>query len=359
MLEFEVDFVDALIDIDRKLTLKGAPAQAELIIQTKTERGGEVWRSQITVQADEQGQVDLSQVQPLAGSYTETSAMGLWYSQRPEHAAATDVFPESVHHALHTEIEAQCGELTAQTVVTQRLTHANVQRVELNEPQLKGVLFVASAAGARPALLMLKPHSTGVLNEAQAALFAARGYTTLVLDYTQTPSLEATETELEPFRLALQWLRDQTSPKNNFVGVCGDGAGAELAVLLGVRLNSQVSAVIACEPTAPVQSDYPLAVEDSLGPILLASGKLHSSNDYQRAIGQRLQQHGFDYNFQWYNYEGVSAGLSFPHVPTLQHVDSASEALVLAQANRELWYAIIGFLHQAVIEAARPHELNS
>ena len=28
MLEIEVDFVDTLIDIDRKLTVKGAPAQA-------------------------------------------------------------------------------------------------------------------------------------------------------------------------------------------------------------------------------------------------------------------------------------------------------------------------------------------
>lgn len=359
MLEFEVDFADTLIDIDRKLTLKGAPAQAELIIQTKTERAGQVWRSQITVQADADGCVDLTQAVPLAGSYADKSAMGLWYTQRAENAAAVDLFPASVHHALHTEIEAQYAEQKAQTVVTQRLTHATVQRVEVNEPQFKGVLFVPSSSSAKPALLLLKRYSSAPLDEAQAALFAARGYTALALDYEHTPAITVESAALESFRAALQWLRDQTSPKNNFVGVCGYGEGAELAVLLGVKLNTEVSAVIACEPIAATHDSYPLAVEDCLGPILLASGQQHLGSDYQRAIGQRLQKYGFDYNFQWYNYEGVGAGLSFPHVPTLHHVNSSAEALVLAQANKDLWFAIIGFLHQAVIEAASPHQLNS
>ena len=82
--------------------------------------------------------------------------MGLWYTQRAENAAAHAVFPHSVHHALHTEIEVQCGDQVASTVVTQRLTHATVQRVEINEEGVKGVLFVPGSDGAKPAVLLLK-----------------------------------------------------------------------------------------------------------------------------------------------------------------------------------------------------------
>lgn len=358
MLEFEVDFVDALIDIDRKLTLKGAPAQAELVIRTKTERAGHIWRSQITVRADEAGQVDLNKVAPSAGSYTQVQPMGLFYTQLAENAGATDLFSDSMHHAIHTEIEAQYGEQVATTVVTQRLTHSTVQRVEIIEKDIKGVLFVPSSAGAKPAVLVLKKYAAAPLDESQGALYAARGYTALVLDYAATPDVNADRDALAVFQVALAWLRDNTGPKNNFIAVSGYGEGAELAVLLGVHLNAEVSAVIACEPTAAVPASYPLAVENCQAPILLASGQLHSSNAYQQAIGQRLQQHGFDYNFQWYSYEGVAQGLSFPHVPTLHNSESAEQALVLAQANKDLWFAIIGFLHQAVIEAASPAQLN-
>ncbi len=358
MLEFEVDFADALIDIDRKLTVKGAPAQAELVIHTKTERAGHIWRSQITVQADDEGKVDLSKVSPSAGSYTQAQPMGLFYTQLAENASATDLFSDSVHHAIHTEIEAQCGDQVAKTVLTQRLTHSTVQRVEIREQDLKGVLFVPSSAGDKPAVLVLKKQAVAPLDEAQGALYAARGYTALVLDYSATPDLSADVDELAIFQLALGWLRDNASPKNNFIAVSGYGEGAELAVLLGVQLKAEVSAIIACEPSAAVPASYPLEVENCQAPILLASGQLHRGNDYQQAIGQRLQQHGFDYNFQWYSYEGVEQGLSFPHVPTLHSSASAEQALLLAQANKDLWFAIIGFLHQAVIEAARPSQLN-
>lgn len=359
MLEFEVDFADALIDVERKVTLKGASAHAEVVIQTKTERAGQIWRSQITVQADEKGQVDLAQIAPLAGSYTQKQSMGLIYTQVAENAAATELFPHSVHHPVYTEIEAKLGDQVAQTVLTQRLTHNTVQRVELVEKNVKGVMFVPGSAGDKPAIVVLKHNASKPIDEAQAALYAARGYTALALDYTYTPALDAELAELEVFQLALQWLRDNVTPKNNFVAVSGYGEGAELALLLGVRLNTEVSAIIACEPTTVAPSSYPLEVEQCLAPLLLASGQLHTSSQYQRSIGQRLQQHGFDYNFQWYDYEGVAQGLSFPHVPTRHLCSSSEQALLLAKANKDVWFAIIGFLHQAVLETGRPQQLHA
>lgn len=359
MLEFEVDFADALIDVERKFTLKGAPAHVEIGIQTKTERAGQIWRSQITVLSDDKGQVDLTQIAPIAGSYRQKQSMGLMYTQVAENAEATALFPHSVHHPIYTEIEARLGDQVARTVLIQRLTHNTVQRVELVEKNVKGVMFVPSSAGAKPAIVVLKQNASKPIDEAQAALYAARGYTALALDYPHTPGLDAELTELELFQLALQWLRENLTPKNNFVAVSGYGEGAELAIQLGVQFNTEVSAIVACEPTATVLSPYPLEVEQCLAPLLLASGQLHTSSQYQRSIGQRLQQHGFDYNFQWYDYEGVAQGLSFPHVPTLHVSSTLEQAVLLAKANKDVWFAIIGFLHQAVLEAGRPHQLHA
>lgn len=352
MLEIKVDFPDALIDIDRKISIQGAPAQADVLISSKTERAGHVWRSQITVKSDASGAVDLATATPSAGSYEEPSAMGLLYAQQAENASAKELFPNSVHHALHTELEVSCEGQTAQTVLTQRLAQDAVQRVEIRENGLKGILFVPATSAEHPAMIVLKRQASQPLDESHAALYASRGYVTLALDYEHTPAIDSNVGQVAYFEQAFDWLREKVSPKHHFVGLCGYEEGAELAVLLGVLLPNKVSAVLACEPTAAVQNPYPLAVETIQGPLLLASGQDHSSSAYHQAIGERLQQHGFDYNFQWYDFEGVAAGLQFSHVPTTPHANSAAQVLKLAQANKALWFSMIGFLHQAVAEAA-------
>lgn len=359
MLELKVDFLDSLIDIDRKITLVGAPAQTPVVIKTKTERAGHVWRSEITAQSDANGEIDLSTVAPISGSYTEPNAMGIIYAQQAENAATTDLFPISVHHALHTEIEARVGDVTALTVLTQRLTHETVQRVEINESGIKGILFVPATAAQQPAVIVLKRQDAQAPDEAHAALYAARGYAALALDYDATPELTANLAQLSYFEQALDWLRETIRPKHHFVAVSGYEQGAELALILGVHLADKVSAVLACEPTAATQSPYPLAIEEIQGPLLLASGQAHTSSAYHQAIVERLQQAGFDYNFQWYDFEGVGAGLRFPHVPTTLTATDAKQVMALAQANKSLWFSMIGFLHQAVAEAAAPKQLNA
>lgn len=359
MLELKIDFPDALIDIDRKITLTGAPAQTAVQFSTKTDRAGQIWRSQFTIQTDDQGQVDLSVVAPSEGSYTTVNGMGLIHSQQAENAAADDFFPASVFHALHTEIEAHCAGQQLSAVLTQRLTNDSVQRVEITESGIKGLLFLPTTVTVAPAVIVLKRQTSGQVDEAQAALYAARGYAALALDYTEQPTLQASPESLAYFEQALDWLRATVSPKHHFVAVSGYEQGAELALVLATQLASKVSAVLACEPTAAVQSNYPLAIENSQGPLLLASGKEHSSSGYCKSVAERLQQTGFDYNFQWYDFEGVAAGLRFSHVPTTLGGNTAEQVVALGKANKALWFSMIGFLHQAVAEAAAPKQLHA
>ena len=337
MLTITVDFPDALIDIDRKITIKGAEPHTEVVVSTLTERANYLWRSEQHLQSDEQGQVQCG--------------LELIYQQRPDREDAKRLFPYSVHHALHTQLFAQNGALKSDekkpTVITQQLTHQSVQRVDIDEAGVKGVLFVPASAEAAPAVLLLKRQLDGPVDEAQAALYAARGYIAFAMDYDEKPSLDA-------FVAALDWLRQTLRPKHHFVAVSGYEEGAELALELGVNLSSQVSAVIACEPIAEVPSGgvHPLAIETLQAPLLLASGRDHSSSAYQESIAKRLQQTGFDYNFQWYDFEGVDAGLRFAHIPTTPQAQNAAQVEALAEANKVLWFNIIGFLHQAVAEAA-------
>lgn len=352
MLELKVDFPDTLIDIDRKITISGAPAHTDIIVQTKTERAGHIWRSQLTVVSDAEGNVDLTTAVPISAGYAGASGMGLIHAQQAENAATQELFPQSVHHALHTEIEAICGDVKASTVLTQHLASDAIQRVEIMENGVKGVLFVPAINAPHPAVLVLKNQTDQPVDEAHAALYAARGYVALALDYDSTPAIDTDKEALAYFENAISWMRDTLQPKHHFVAVSGYAQGAELAIVLGVVLAGQVSAVLACEPTAEVLETYPLAVENLPAPLLLGSGKLHSASAYHRAIADRLQQHGFDYNFQWYNFEKVNAGLGFSHVPTTLHGIDAEQVSALAQANKALWFSMIAFLHQAVAEAA-------
>ena len=190
MLTITVDFPDALIDIDRKITIKGAEPHTEVVVSTLTERANQLWRSEHRLQSDAQGQLQCG--------------LELIYHQRSENAAATDLFPSSVHHALHTQLFAQSGALKSDekkpTVITQQLTYQSVQRVDIDEAGLRGVLFVPASAAAAPAVLLLKRQLKGAVDEAQAALYAARGYIAFAIDYNEKPSLDS-------FSAALDWLR--------------------------------------------------------------------------------------------------------------------------------------------------------
>lgn len=355
MLKIEIDFVDALIDIDRKITIKGASPNAEVLVRTKTERAGQVWRSEHKYQADKNGQVDLK-TEPATDDEKEISALAIIYTQQAENASASCLLNPMVYHPLHTEIEAESEAQSASHVLTQRLLPETVQRVEVDEPDFKGLLFVPATTNSKAAVLVLKEKTNSALDESHAALYGARGYIALALDYDAS-DVQNVLVFQEKIAQVLEWLRETMRPKNSFVAVSGYREGADLALNLAIALAAQVSALIACEPTQVKPTC--IEVENVQGPVLIASGQLHSGQAYNQELANRLQKTGFDYRFQWYSFQAVNQGLSFPHLPTTLSTHSKAEALVLAEASKELWFGIIGFLHQAVAEAGAPTQLDA
>lgn len=249
---------DALIDVPRRIAVSGLARGEEITLATRTVRGpGVVWRASARFRADDAGVVDLQRDAPLAGSYAGVSPMGLIWSQAPEtEGAPREVFAAEPAAALTTTIAVQRQDGSAlEGQLVQRLAAEGVTRREIRDQGLVGTLFLPAGPGPHPAVLVLNG-SGGGLNEPRAALYASHGYAALALGYFKAPGLSdyISNTPLEYFETALQWLHAELRPKKGFVALSGQSRGGELVLLLGSLFPELVSAVIGYVPGAVVHS---------------------------------------------------------------------------------------------------------
>ncbi|MAQ82810.1 MAG: palmitoyl-CoA hydrolase [Maritimibacter sp.] len=246
---------DGPVDLPRRITVTGLEPDALVAITARTRRsGGADWDSQATFLADADGTVDLTRDAPVGGDYAEIAAMGLIWGQHPSDRAGPDLFADDVMAPLPTDLTAETADgQRAAAQLIQRFAAPGVSRREIREDGMVGTLFTPPGPGPHPAVLVLSG-STGGIMEARGALFASHGYQALALGYFKAPGLPAhiTETPLEYFRDALDWMRATLSPQGDFVAVSGQSRGGELALLLGATWPKRVSAVIAYVPGAVV-----------------------------------------------------------------------------------------------------------
>ncbi|HEX7907372.1 MAG TPA: acyl-CoA thioester hydrolase/BAAT C-terminal domain-containing protein [Paraburkholderia sp.] len=258
MIDITATPADALIDVARRITVTGAQPEALLTLRTRTVRGaGSVWTSHAVFRSNERGVIDLERDAPLAGDYAGLAPMGLIWSQAPTEAGKRDVFPADVATALTTRIEVldKTGHVLAATELTQRLMAPGVERREMRADGCVGTLFLPATPGPHPVVLVLNG-SGGGINEPRGALYASRGYAALALGYFKTPGLSdyISNTPLEYFRRALDWIARELQPAHDFIAVSGQSRGGELALLLGATYPDRIKAVIGYVPGAVVHS---------------------------------------------------------------------------------------------------------
>ncbi len=261
MLRFSAAPADALVDVPRHITASGLRPHEEVGITACTLRGkGVPWRAQARFRADAQGTVDLQRDAALSGgSYEGVSAMGLLWAQVPDAPGAPrEIFMADAVAPLTTTLTLQRADGSeAQAVLVQRLQAEGVTRREIRETvngeALVGTLFLPPGPGPHPAVLVLNG-SGGGINEPRGALYASRGYAALALGYFKAPGLSdyISNTRLELFEAALQWMHRELKPKNGFVALSGQSRGGELVLLLGSLFPKLVSAVIGYVPGAVV-----------------------------------------------------------------------------------------------------------
>lgn len=268
----EITPADALIDVPRRILVSQLAPGEEIDVHSRTRRGPDVgWSASARFRADADGVVDVQRDAPISGSYAGASAMGLIWSQAPEREGAPrEVFAAEGARALRTEIEVwRASAPVLQGHFIQRLAGAGVTRVELREEGLVGTLFMPAARAdgrAAPAIMVLNG-SGGGINEPRAALYASHGYAALALAYFKAPGLSdyISNTRIEYFETALQWMHRELQPRDGFVALSGQSRGGELVLLLASMFPQWVSAVIGYVPGALVHSAQN-ASDPALGP---------------------------------------------------------------------------------------------
>ncbi|MGO0792341.1 acyl-CoA thioesterase/BAAT N-terminal domain-containing protein [Herbaspirillum seropedicae] len=258
----EVSRADDLIDVPRRIIVRGAHPGEPVRISSATLRNGTQWRSTACYIADAHGNVDVSMNPAIDGDYYGIDPMGLLWSQKPERAGRRDQFHADVMAPLETTLTVSALEqpglppcTPASTRLVQRLAGAGVTRREVRELGLVGTLFLPATPGPHPAVMILNG-SGGGINEPRAALYASRGYAAFALAYFKAPGLSdyISNTPLEYFERGLDWLRAEVSPLHDFVAISGQSRGGELVLLLGATFPQKVSAVLAYVPSALVHS---------------------------------------------------------------------------------------------------------
>lgn len=253
----DVTPVEALIDVPRRIVLRGAAAGARVTLASRTVRAnGQPWLASATFVAAADGTVDLSRDAPLEGSYQGIAPMGLVWAQAPADGKSRDVFSAPVTEALVTEVTATVdGAVVGSASFVQRLAAQGVTRREVREDGLVGTLYLPAGEGPHPAVLILNG-SGGGINEPRAALYASHGYAAFALGYFKTPGLSdyISNTPLEYFKQGLDWLRKTVRPAYDFVALSGQSRGGELVLLLASTFPEAVSAVIGYVPSALIHS---------------------------------------------------------------------------------------------------------
>src|SRR5262249_6248520 len=86
----------ALVDERVEIGLTGIMPYGAVTVHAQMQDDlNHLWRSHATFRADAQGCVDVAVQAPLAGTYAEADAMGLFWSMRPETTAEAAPFAKS------------------------------------------------------------------------------------------------------------------------------------------------------------------------------------------------------------------------------------------------------------------------
>ncbi len=248
----------ALIDENVQILLSGFASNIPVTLHTRTQDdAGKEWVAQATFVTDENGMLDVSTQPPIAGTYRNADAMGLFWSLHLAQPSTKKQSPLFVKTKLTIPtlitFTAIIDEEVVATTQVERLHMAQgITEIPVRENGLVGTLYIPAGTGLHPGLLVLSG-SDGFIRDRGAALLASRGYAAFALVYfgrEGVPS-QLANVPLEYFEKGIQWLQQQPQIISDKIGVFGTSRGGELALLLGATFP-QIKAVIASAPSGIV-----------------------------------------------------------------------------------------------------------
>lgn len=279
--------------IDREVHIEVQKLEPFQEIELRAEaidQKGDIWSSHAIFRADSQGQVDLSSTPPIHNSsYEGVDEMGLFWSMLPASKETSSSF-KCPNDEISVDIKLYLSnELVSQETVTRYLKATDVERVDVRENGLVGVLFTPKSKNSLPVIITLSG-SNGGLSESRAKLLASNGFAVLSLGYFGVDGLPSNlqEIPLEYFETAFAWLKEQPNIDSSHVGLYGVSRGAELSLILGSFFPSSVQAIAAIVPSSVVYgglSETPVNAWVYEGQPILPSAPVPQT-DFKNGIGQ-------------------------------------------------------------------------
>ncbi len=346
----------ALFDEAPVIRVRGLAAGERVGIRADLADGAEqTWTAQAEFVADAHGEVDVSQQASIAGSYKGVSPAGLIWAMRPDSRGTRAYQPPKNlgSQGIEFQLLVRRGEAVARARFEQLQVADGVERVEVRDEGLRGVLFLPSTRERARAVLVVGGSNGGVPVRT-AAWLASRGFVALALAYFRyedlPPRLEAIP--LEYFGRALEWLARRPEVEGSKVAVVGTSRGGELALQLGA-MYPRVGAVVAYVPAdvrfpaccgrtevpyawtwqgKPLAWAMPgrrgeasraeIAVENTKGPVLVISGGedgIWRSSEMTAEIERRLKRDRFAYSFERLNYPRAGHRAGSPGISPAWH----------------------------------------
>ena len=232
-------------------------------------RGQAMFFSYAYYSSDDNGDMDVSTMPSVGGSYSGIEPMGLFWSmtlapgQKPGlRFNVNDVTrPVIVKLTLcegHVHDVVQCvtefhhnKRETLQCCQIERWYmkwDGSILRIPVRSGNIRGTLFVPKDDGLYPGVIDMFGGAGGLM-EFRAALLASHGFAVLALAYFAYDNLpQNLQLNLEYFNEAIDWLEAQPMVLKNSVGVIGVSLGANLACMTPL-LNRKVKAVVSTNGT--------------------------------------------------------------------------------------------------------------
>uniref|UniRef100_A0A669BPY5 Acyl-coenzyme A thioesterase 5 n=1 Tax=Oreochromis niloticus TaxID=8128 RepID=A0A669BPY5_ORENI len=217
---------------DEPIQVKVAGLRPRQVVSMRaklTDDKGVVFSSSATYRANGNGEVDLKRDPSLGGSYVGVEPMGLLCSMRPLtmhkiYLKTNAINPQVVKFSVHEEE----GRLLAEMTNERLLMRDGVTRVPVNEGNICGVLFTPPGKGPFPAVLDL-PTS---VSEARPSLLANKGFVVLSMAVYNKKGENSTETHLDHFEEAMNFLKQQPKVGSKGVGIMSRCKGANIGLSL-------------------------------------------------------------------------------------------------------------------------------
>ncbi|XP_045112613.1 acyl-coenzyme A thioesterase 1-like isoform X2 [Portunus trituberculatus] len=245
-----------------------APGEEVTLEASMTDTRGVLFMSLAHYRADSNGQVDVSTMESLGGSYRGVFSMGLLSSLSPalKKHKFTRFFKRDVENPNIVTISVFRGHLSNEELVGEgrseplsTATHLRhyvapgVQRIPVRYGKVRGCLFLPPGDGPFPGVVDMFGSAGGLL-EYRSAQLASRGIASLALAffaYDDLPkSLE--EFNMSYFEEAVEFLLKHDKVISRGVGVIGTSKGGEIALEMAAFIPSVIACVAINAPCVPV-----------------------------------------------------------------------------------------------------------